>query len=254
MATAHQLFIADLHLCPQQPTRTQTFINWCQQYASKAEKLYILGDFFDSWIGADDHPSFQQSLIDCLKNLGSKGCKVYFMVGNHDFLIGETFAQRCTMQLIQDPTCIEVYGQRVLLSHGDLLCSDDKAHLAFRRFSQVKLWRRLFMRLPLSWRQAVAHYLLHRNRPSDGASYAIMDVHPDSVKAWMQKYKVQHLIHGHTHQPAVHKIILDKHPTENSEQNNYRYVVGAWPQEAEVLYWGKQQPPYLIKRADFSNM
>ena len=47
------LFISDLHLEAERPDITRAFLHFLSTRARTAEALYILGDFFEAWIGDD---------------------------------------------------------------------------------------------------------------------------------------------------------------------------------------------------------
>lgn len=242
----HTYFISDVHLNPGQPQRTQAFLSWCKRQALEADAVYILGDFFDAWIGNDDVNAFTQEVKQGLKQLSDSGVKVYFLCGNHDFLIDQAFARDTGLALLDDPSCIELYGERVLLTHGDFMCSDDRLHLLFRRLGQIKLLRALYLALPLSWRRGIARYL---QRHSQGHIHEkntyILDVNAATVVQWFKRHKVRYMIHGHTHKPEIHQVVLT-HPSSDSNSEpstladttiGQRCVLGCWYFNAEILVW-----------------
>ncbi|HEX5538342.1 MAG TPA: UDP-2,3-diacylglucosamine diphosphatase, partial [Methylophilaceae bacterium] len=151
----HSLFISDLHLCASRPAITQQFIEFLQTTAPQAQALFILGDLFEYWAGDDDlHDEHHQYIIAALRALADHGTAVYFMHGNRDFLLGEDFAAASGIILLPDPIVINLYGKRVLLSHGDALCTDDIDYQAFRQQVREPAWQQQFMQLPLAARKA----------------------------------------------------------------------------------------------------
>ena len=112
------LFISDLHLSPSNPELIQTTVDFLAQHASKIDQLYILGDLFNTWLGDDIVPDEFQPLIEQLTKLKQVGIKCYLMVGNRDFMLGKGFADSSGMNLLQEPTLIEL-GQckGILVSH-----------------------------------------------------------------------------------------------------------------------------------------
>lgn len=227
----YTLFISDLHLQESQPEILQLFYRFLQQQAPHADALYILGDLFEVWLGDDDNQAFLQPIKNALKTLTLRGVPVYVMAGNRDFLLGQRFAQESGCQLLQDPTLIDLYGQPVLLTHGDLLCTQDKRHQYFRRFVQHPWVRRFLLAMPLSLRRKMGRRLrylsYHRTqRLMDN----IMDVTPAAVQKLMTHYQVARLIHGHTHRPAIHNGLV-------AGQNFSRMVLGAWHEQGSVLIY-----------------
>lgn len=126
------LFISDLHLSRSRPEVTARFLRFLKQRANGVERLYILGDLFDAWVGDDDPTPPNPAVIAALNTLGHSGTSVYLQHGNRDFLIGDQFLQASAVKLLDDYTVINLYGTPTLLMHGDLLCSDDIAYLQFR--------------------------------------------------------------------------------------------------------------------------
>ena len=119
------LFISDLHLEGARPEIGAQFLAFLEQEASRAEALYILGDLFEYWLGDDDPNSHYADMKSAIRSVSDSGVPVFFMHGNRDFLIGERFAEETNVRLLEDPHRVELYGQDVLLSHGDALCTDD---------------------------------------------------------------------------------------------------------------------------------
>ena len=220
------LFIADLHLCQQEPAITAGFLRFLQREATACEALYILGDLFESWIGDDDPNPLHQQVAEALSALT---IPVWFIHGNRDFLLGKKFAARCGMQLLPEEQLLELYGHRVLIMHGDTLCTDDAGYLRFREKVHQPWLQRLFLRLPLWLRQKVAVRLRNDSKQANQTkSQQIMDVNQQAVEAVMERYQASLLIHGHTHRPAIHRLTVSDHPAE-------RAVLGAWHQEGSMI-------------------
>lgn len=222
------LFISDLHLDPIAPKTTQAFIYFIDHIAFEADALYILGDFFEVFIGDDDNTLFMQDIKKKLSELTEK-IPVYFMHGNRDFLVGKQFATETGVTLIDDPTVISLYGKRYLLMHGDSLCTLDKAHQRFRRITGHWLTQKLYFCLSLERRKKLAAGLRDESKKQNREkSTVIMDVTQDAVEKTMQSHNVQRLIHGHTHRCATHTFTLNNQPAK-------RYVLDAWHHHGQYL-------------------
>lgn len=225
----HILFISDLHLEKERPDITTAFLNFLSNEAKQAQALYILGDFFEAWIGDDDDNDFHRQIITALHESTQAGLPIYLMHGNRDFLIGKQFAKACGITLIKDPTVIELSGERILLMHGDSLCTLDRGHQFFRMISQNYFIKTLFLMIPLKLRKYIARLLRSKStlRTQQLDSYT-MDVTTESVLSMMKKNKVRKLIHGHTHQPATHQLQVDDQPGQ-------RIVLASWHDGASWL-------------------
>ncbi len=224
------LFISDLHLCAQRPVVIGLFLDFLRQRAARAEALYILGDLFEYWIGDDAINDAEfASIVDALHTLTQGGTPAFIMHGNRDFLIGTDFEKASGCHLLPDPTLIDLYGERVLLMHGDTLCTDDVAYLDFRRVVRDPQWIAGFLSKTVDERNAVVRNLRETSKAAMAEKKPeIMDVNTETVTTIMRQHGVHHLIHGHTHRPAQHDLQLNG-------QTARRSVLGDWYEQGSVL-------------------
>ncbi|MGE9551781.1 UDP-2,3-diacylglucosamine diphosphatase [Erwinia amylovora] len=225
----HTLFIADLHLCEEEPAITAGFLAFLRRDASQAEALYILGDLFEAWIGDDDPVPLHAEIAAELLTLTRSGTPCYFIHGNRDFLLGRRFARASGMTLLPEEKVLELYGKRLLIMHGDTLCTDDQGYQRFRRKVHQPWLQTLFLALPLFIRKRIATKMRAGSKQANSSKdIAIMDVNADAVKQTMSRHHVHCLIHGHTHRPAVHPLIVEDKPAE-------RLVLGAWHTQGSMI-------------------
>jgi UDP-2,3-diacylglucosamine hydrolase len=223
------LFISDLHLDDARPHIVDAFEDLLATQASQAQALYILGDLFESHIGDDDDAPLNARVARATRRVRDAGVPVHFMHGNRDFLLGSDYAERAGMTLLADPTVIELSGDRVLLMHGDTLCTDDVEYQKFRALVRDPAWQRTFLAKPLAGRRAFAAQARGESRKhTASAKPEIMDVNQSAVEAAMRAHGVRRLIHGHTHRPATHYFDMDGRKAE-------RIVLGDWYEQASVL-------------------
>ncbi len=228
------LFISDLHLDPAHPDVARGFFRFMENDAPNAEALYILGDFFEAWIGDDLQHPFIEQVKQSLRTLSDKNIPIYLMHGNRDFLIGEQFCSETGCQLIDDPSIVELYGQKVLLMHGDTLCTNDVDYLAFRGMVRNPDWQQDFLSKSLQERLAIAENIRAASKEKTGQlEYEIMDVTQSEVEKVMAAHDVQLLIHGHTHRPAVHQLEINGKAAE-------RVVLGDWHKAGWKLSFSEQ--------------
>ncbi len=223
------LFISDLHLDAGHPAATQLFLQLLGGRARHADALYILGDLFEAWIGDDDDSLLGKDVCDALKACTASGVPVFIMHGNRDFLLGEDFMARSGATLLEDPAIIDLYGQPVLLTHGDLLCTDDTPYQAFRHQVRDPRWQQDFLARPLAERRRLAAGMRDASHAAkDRKPQAIMDVSVPAVSGLMRHHGVQRLIHGHTHRPAIHEFDMDGAAA-------LRMVLGDWYTSGSLL-------------------
>lgn len=223
------LFVSDLHLEPSRPATTAQFLAFLERQAQRAEACYILGDLFEAWIGDDDEAELGWTVAGALKALADSGVPVFFLHGNRDFLIGERFAAAGGVHLLPESEVIDLYGESVLLLHGDTLCTDDVDYQAFRAQVRDPIWQARLLELPLAQRRALAGQLRESSRHATRQKAAeITDVNLAAVDQALRMHGVQRMIHGHTHRPAIHEWTLDGRPVR-------RAVLGDWYAQGSVL-------------------
>jgi UDP-2,3-diacylglucosamine hydrolase len=231
---AGTLFISDLHLDPGDPALVRHFQAFLQSEARGADALYILGDLFEAWLGDDDPDPLARAVVAALRALTEAGVPCFLMHGNRDFLIGERFCRETGATLLDDGTVVELYGERVLLMHGDALCTDDVGYQRLRRIVRNPAVQWILRHLPLERRRVLARRLRAGSRAHVGATAPeIMDVNARAVAAAFRNARVRTLIHGHTHRPGVHELELDGAPVR-------RIVLGDWYVQGSVLRWSQE--------------
>ncbi|MET0311862.1 MAG: UDP-2,3-diacylglucosamine diphosphatase [Burkholderiaceae bacterium] len=222
-------FISDLHMQASEPA---TFGAWRDyMLATPAEAVFLLGDVFEVWVGDDAaaEGSFEAQCGEVMRE-ASRTRAVFFMHGNRDFLVGESFLRPAGVTLLQDPCVLAFGGKRWLLTHGDALCLDDSGYMAFRAEVRSPEWQRTFLARPLAERQAVARGLRERSEALKKEVAAYADVDAPAARELMSAAGAGTMIHGHTHRPADHDL----------GSGLLRHVLSDWdlaasPQRAEVL-------------------
>lgn len=225
------IFISDLHLTAGDAETTRRFVEFMAGPARAARDLYILGDLFEAWIGDDDDDPRLAPIVAALRELTDAGVGCALMHGNRDFLLGQRFCAATGTRLLGDYERIELYGQPVLLTHGDLLCTDDTRYMTLRSELRSPSWQRDFLARPLAERRQIASDLRQLSATEIAAKDEyIMDVNQAAVERAMRDHDVTLLVHGHTHRPAVHRFELGGRPAA-------RIVLGAWYHDPSIVRW-----------------
>ena len=225
------LFISDLHLTAGDAETTRRFVEFMAGPARAARDLYILGDLFEAWIGDDDDDPRLAPIVAALRELTDAGVSCALMHGNRDFLLGPRFCAATGARLLGDYERIVLFGQPVLLTHGDLLCTDDTRYMALRSELRSPNWQRDFLARPLNERRQIASDLRQLSATEIAAKDEyIMDVNQAAVERTMRDHDVTLLMHGHTHRPAVHRFELGGRPAA-------RIVLGAWYHDPSIVRW-----------------
>ncbi len=224
------VFISDLHLSRDTPSLNDAFLTLLKDLSvlPNLQRLFILGDWLDGWIGDDDYLTlsdddkqhhFLTPILAALKKMSSKTV-IHVMHGNRDFAIRQALCDTFNGKLIKEVYYLTLAkGATVRLEHGDRLCTDDKAYQHYRAFIQNPVITWLILKQPLAKRRQLAQKLKAKSDlgKSTKPSY-IMDVNPQATQKAMQTCDL--LIHGHTHRPDVH--VMD---------NKKRLVLGDWRYE-----------------------
>lgn len=226
------LFISDLHLQPSQPRLFEACRRFLDDEVRHADALYILGDLFEVWIGDDDDAPWIADVARALQQVRARGTRLYFMHGNRDFLVGNDFAARCGLELLGDSAIIDLHGRHALLMHGDTLCTEDSDYLAFRAQVRNPEWQQMILAFPLEQRRQLAAQLRTQSKmAASNKAEDIMDVTPAEVARVMAENGVDLLIHGHTHRPARHDLVVDGKPAE-------RIVLGDW-RDGDCMWYAR---------------
>ena len=230
------LFISDLHIDASRPAITEQFLTFLATDARHAEVLYILGDLFESWVGDDAADAAQTAAIAGISALTSHGVPCFVMHGNRDFLLATQFCRMSGAELLPDPLIVTLYGEPVLVMHGDALCTDDRAYQRLRATVREPDWQRQFLALSIASRRALAGAARVGSQAHTAAiEYAITDVNAESVAAALRNAGTATLLHGHTHRPAIHALQVDGRPCT-------RIVLGDWYDQGSVLRWNHHGP------------
>jgi UDP-2,3-diacylglucosamine hydrolase len=237
------LFISDLHLDAELPEISGQLLKFLKTEAVDADALYILGDLFESWVGDDDPNPHYAKIKIALRTLVSKRVPVYFMRGNRDFAIGEQFAAETGVKILPDPYVAELYGENVLLSHGDAYCTDDIQYQTIRKKTRDPAWLEMMLKKPLHQRLAFAAQARAASAAHGGTiNEKITDVNQGAIERALREANVDTILHGHTHRPGTHRFTLDGEPA-------VRIVLGDWFEQGSVVRWDKNGPSLgVLKR------
>ncbi len=230
------LFISDLHLSPRSAGATRLFLDFLAGRARQAEALYILGDFFETWIGDDDlDDAFNRQIVTALRSASADGLAILIQHGNRDFLLGAGFADASGTTLLSDPYILSTPEWQFILSHGDALCTNDTDYMAFRHQGRSAGWQAAFLAKPLSERRAIAAHMRAESeagkeeKRGEGKTYG--DLAPGDTDDFLRQHGYATFIHGHTHQAATHHHIVDGIHVE-------RWVLADWHEDCgECLVW-----------------
>lgn len=224
------LFVSDLHLDPERPHITEQFLAFLREEAATSPALFIPGDLFEAYIGDDDDAPLPNAVARALKAVADGGTRIAFIRGNRDFLLGRDYAARAGFDILPDPCVIALAGEPTLLLHGDLLCWDDTAYLTVRRQVRDPAWQRAMLARPLEERRAFAQAARGASAAHQQAmtSLDVGDASPRAVEDMFRRYGVIRMIHGHTHRPAIHDLVVDGVPRQ-------RIVLGDWYEQGSVL-------------------
>ena len=230
------LFISDLHLEIGRPEIGEQFLAFLLGEARDAEALYILGDLFDAWLGDDDPNPYYATMKMALRELADTGVPIFFMHGNRDFMIGEDFATETGISILDDPTIVELYGEPVLLAHGDALCTDDVEYQQVRLMTRNPDWQAMMLAKSIEERIAFALQAREQSKArGQSLSDEIMDVNQEAVAAALRDHDVVTLLHGHTHRPAIHDVDL-------GDRIAKRIVLGDWYEQGSIVRWDENGP------------
>jgi UDP-2,3-diacylglucosamine hydrolase len=237
------LFVSDLHLSDKRRDKVDLFIKVLARVQEQKITLYILGDLFDIWLGDDDEAYPNKEIVQAIGNASRNGACIHVAMGNRDFLFREGFKKKTGALILDDYTVIELNSEKVLLTHGDLLCTRDVKYQKFRRFVRAPLVSSIFLALPLKWRKIIGGKTQEKTQNSIRTKTdSIMDVDLKTVISVMSQHNVSLLIHGHTHRPGIHEFKINNDPVR-------RIVLGDWYEQELMLFSYKGKTISLTAQA-----
>lgn len=237
-------FISDLHLQPSHPQMAQGFLNFLENLQD-ADALYILGDFFEVWVGDDFDNPFVSAIKSALKALSERGINLFFMHGNRDFLVGEVFCKQTGATLLSDPSVITLGNQQAVLLHGDSLCTLDVAYMKTRQLIRNPMFQQQLLSKSIEERIALARQIRGESQSNNQMKSAdIMDVTEDEVNKVMTEHNVNLMIHGHTHRP------FDHHWQQDGSQRR-RMVLGDWSDTEGWMIRFDEQNGFVLSQFSF---
>ena len=225
-------FISDLHLTPERPRSTLLFEEFVSEAGRFLRQLYVLGDLFEYWIGDDGSEMLgHENVESAIREIVDAGTEVFFLHGNRDFLVGPEFAERTGCRLLPDPIVVEIDRIRILLTHGDALCTDDIEHQEARRHMLSAKWKMAFLDKSLDQRYQTADSMRKESELNKRSkAMEIMDVNQEAVESLMLEHDVDLMIHGHTHKPGAHEFTL-------GGKLKRRYVLGDWYTQKSAIFY-----------------
>ena len=233
------VFISDLHLHPDDiaiSERFNRFVVWAKQHT---KTIYILGDLFHVWPGDDSLGPWSEFIAQQFSELAMNGIKLYYMHGNRDFLLGKRFAKLASFNMLSDPTTITLGNQKVMLSHGDRYCINDRAHQWLRCLTRNALFTWLFLKLPYSFRNNLVNKVRQHSEGNRNKSAYLMDIVPSAMLAHMKNLDTKILIHGHIHKPGCLSHVY--HAKEYLQ-----YVLSDWDDNPSILCYDREKSFYFV--------
>lgn len=226
---------SDIHLGPQSPLTCEAFFRFLEDARGRADALILCGDIFDAWIGDDlalrDPPPWLEGAVARLKAVAAD-TPLWLGRGNRDFLIGPELATYLGARLLPDTCRLATDWGDILLSHGDEYCIDDHAYQRFRRIVRTPLVQGMFLSLGLRTRRRIAAWARRRSMAANrGKPADIMDVSEQAVIDAFRQSGMATMVHGHTHRPAVHTLMV-------GTQARTRIVLPDWHYEGAVTRGG----------------
>ena len=230
-------FASDVHLASDTPAITARFLSFLERARREATAVYLLGDIFEAWVGDEDlKRRCYQPVFNALRGLTQAGVAVYFMAGNRDFLVSDTALAEFGVHHLPDPYVLSLPNWQFVLTHGDLYCTDDVAYQRYRAMVHDPKIQAKFLNYPYWIRRIMARWLRWKSegRRYNAETLAMTDVSEATVEDEARRFGYATIIHGHTHRPATHDLMVDGIHVE-------RWVLADWSNErGEYLAWDEQ--------------
>ncbi len=222
-------FVSDVEIAAERPHVTERFLGFLEKVRSDGRRLFLLGDIFDYWVGGRQaHLDYVRPLIDALRGLVQAGVEVHYLAGNRDYgfdvqLDGEPVARPA------DQLVVESGGRRLLLEHGDLLCTGDRAYRRWRAVGRSIPVRFALSAVPLAlaaflgrgYRRLSVRIVARKTRREMAVNFA------EVRRRLLQGHDV--LVCGHFHRAARYRVGLP-------ERRSAEFItLGGWERHGTYL-------------------
>jgi UDP-2,3-diacylglucosamine hydrolase len=143
-------FASDVHVSPERPEVTERFLRFLDRVGGEESRLFLLGDIFDFWVGPKQtRLPYVVPVLQKLRALTAAGVKVHYLAGNRDFNFDARVNGGPPPRHLPEMLAVESHGLRLLLTHGDLLCTGDRAYRRARTVGRSIPVRFAFGAMPL---------------------------------------------------------------------------------------------------------
>ncbi|MFA5793945.1 MAG: UDP-2,3-diacylglucosamine diphosphatase [Candidatus Brocadiia bacterium] len=194
------LFFSDTHLNPTQSERIGFLADFMEKQ-SKNTDFYILGDLFDIWIGPGHIKLGEyQNILKELKKLSSSGININFIPGNRDYMVGPELTESTGIIVLSEIYELNANGKKILLTHGDLLCTQDRDYQRYRRVMRSGVVKTITRSLPHSVGQTIGQGLKKMSaRSKETKTPMSKNIVMDTVQYYFD-LSFDAVICGHIHQ------------------------------------------------------
>ncbi len=230
-------FIADVHLETDDIQKRDMFLKFVSMVQYTGGDLFILGDLFDYWANNRKVKGDNHLVLDALRRLTCDGAQVTFIIGNRDLLLGARSLTPYGIAFGGECKRIMLQGKQLLLTHGHLLCTNDREFQRYRR-TAWPLYRLLDAVLPGVIENALARKFMMKNKKVIALQEPWRLCFSDAAIHQAFAQGVEVIICGHSHQ-ALMKTYGDKYfvvlPSWTSERGGYLLMEGGYLQLMDFL-------------------
>lgn len=230
--TSLYYFVSDVHLGldafdPRE--RERRFVKILRELPPQTKALYLIGDIFDFWYEYKYVvPKGFTRVLGELAGLSDRGVKIFFFKGNHDLWTFGYLENEIGLEVLKDPSIIDIGGKKFCLAHGDELTSQEPLHLRLKKVFNSKVLQFLFATIHPRWTFALAHSWSKSNRLAKGGIFKFKGEEEPLYRYacdMERREKVDYFVFGHFHTPGEIK----------TPGGSGFYVLGEWINGCEYL-------------------
>lgn len=200
------VFFADLHHPGGVHEEIESLFD---EMPASTKRIFLLGDIFHVWVNEPDFINERyERFLSRLKSLADDGVDLFFIEGNRDFLASRYFEDQDWIDVLLNPSIIDIGGRAVYVGHGDELCWNDWAYQAYKTFIRSRPMRFAADTLPAAMQRSIAERMASASKRLVASKTRNTLAVPPRAYEQVIASGVDAIVHGHIHDTYQRQVAV----------------------------------------------